>query len=183
MYYRSDYSDERKLAEIRELCEKEEFDDLLEDLKPNGVKSLFAAWLLKNGLFNQYHRMCLRLYRSQNKVITNTPDESTPDEPYRALNIYSDINVQEDSSAENKKAGALTDEDTCKSEINDLKKEDAVDTDLITEALEKSAESMAKGRADGRLKQESSNNRSRKNTSVTMEDILKVRDILSEKKC
>ncbi len=183
MYYRSDYSDERKLAEIRELCEKEEFDDLLEDLKPNSIKNSVAAWLLKNGLFRQYHSLCLKLYRGQERIVTNRPDESTPDTAYRLLDIYSDVNASEaEVSTDNAKRGAA-EKGSSDSEMSADNISESVDTDIIMKALEKSAEDMAEKRRGEAERKETLTDRRKENTSVTMEDILTVREILSEKKC
>ena len=184
MYYRSDYSDERKLAEIRELCEKEEFDDLLEDLKPNSVKNSVAAWLLRNGLFKQYHSLCLRLYKGQQKLVTNKPDEeSTPDTAYRLLDIYSDVNASDSETYKKAARDGAAEKGSADSELHTDNMSESVDTDVIMKALEKSAEDMAEKRPGEAKSKETLTEKKKENTSVTMEDILTVREILSEKKC
>ncbi len=179
MYYRSDYSDERKLLEIKELCEKEEFDDLLEDLKPNSVKASAAAWLLKNGLFKQYHSLCNALYKNKARAVTNRHDDGTPDMPYRLLGIYSDVNAADAAASEKPET-----EPSAKRSNGDKLQSgaaDAVDTDVIMQALEKSAEDMAGKRRNEHCANKTLTDKRKEGTSVTMEDILKVRSILSEK--
>lgn len=179
MYYRSDYSDERKLLEIKELCEKEEFDDLLEDLKPNSVKASAAAWLLKNGLLKQYHALCCALYKNKTRAVTNRCDDSTPDMPYRLLGIYSDVNAADTAALDKPETEASRKRGS--SDFLQSGADDAVDTDVIMQALEKSAEDIAGKRRDEHSVNKTLTDKRKESTSVTMEDILKVRSILSEK--
>ena len=65
MYYRSGYSDEDKLHQLEKLCEEEEFQQLLEDTRPRGLKLTLAHFLLKHGLVMQYHWLCRLFYRSK----------------------------------------------------------------------------------------------------------------------
>ena len=60
---------------------------------------------------------------------------------------------------------------------------ESVDTAVIMKALEKSVEDMAEKRPGEAKRKETLTEKKKENTSVTMEDILTVREILSEKKC
>ncbi len=62
MYYRSGYSDEKKMDEIAKLCDHPEFRQLLIDTKPRGLKQMTAHFLLKHRMVRQYHMMCRLLY-------------------------------------------------------------------------------------------------------------------------
>lgn len=175
MYYRSGYSDERKLAEIKELCEKEEFEDLLEDLRPKGVKAVTAAWLLKNGMYESYHKLCMKLYSSQKMVVTGGNEiATTPDEPYRMLGIYSNINPEHEEA----KAEYVKTEKSERTEA-DMPNE-AIDTDFIMQALEKSADESAAHSGHQEKKRPKEPKKDPGSTQVTLEDILKVREILNE---
>lgn len=177
MYYRSGYSDERKLAEIRELGEKEEFEDLLEDLRPKGVKAMIAAWLLKNGMYEAYHKLCIKLYSSQKKVVTGGGAVSeTPDVPYRELGIYSSVNDDEHGAEMTEQGTQAADEKAPETPA------EAIDTDFIMQALEKSAdEQAAHGSVRSKKKRPAEPLPEPGSTQVTMEDILEVRKLLSEK--
>ena len=62
MYYRSGYSDEKKMEEIAKLCDHPDFRQLLIDTKPRGLKQRIAHFLLKHRMVKQYHSMCKLLY-------------------------------------------------------------------------------------------------------------------------
>ena len=155
----------------------------MEDLKPNGVKNSVAAWLLRNGLFKQYHSLCIRLYKGQQKLVTNKPDESTPDTAYRLLDIYSDVNASDSDTYQKAARDGAAEKGSADSELHTDNMSESVDTDVIMKALEKSAEDMAEKRPGEAKSKETLTEKKKENTSVTMEDILTVREILSEKKC
>ena len=62
-YYKTDYSDERKLEIIKELCAREDFRKLISQTDPKGLKNTIAWILLKNKKAGLYHRLCKLLYR------------------------------------------------------------------------------------------------------------------------
>ena len=190
MYYRSSYSDERKIAEIKELCSKEDFADLLEDLRPKGVKSRVAFLLLKSGRYEAYHRLCLRLYGNlQNRLPEKdgTSEEKAAGmtraemlikcrEPYEMLGIYSDIHgnrdVKQDKVQVKHGKGAEKTERASEYAVSDI------DTDVIMKALEQSADDSA-GHENENDEDPYSYRDSVTGTGVTMEDILKVRELIS----
>ena len=62
MYYQSDYSDEKKLAVIQELCDEEAFQKLLAQTTPVGIKNRTAHFLLSRKKARAYHELCKLLY-------------------------------------------------------------------------------------------------------------------------
>lgn len=62
MYYQSDYSEEKKLAVIQELCEEEAFQKLLAQTTPVGLKNRTAHFLLSRKKARAYHELCKLLY-------------------------------------------------------------------------------------------------------------------------
>lgn len=62
MYYQSDYSDEKKLAVIQELCGEEAFQKLLAQTTPVGIKNRTAHFLLSRKKARAYHELCKLLY-------------------------------------------------------------------------------------------------------------------------
>lgn len=62
MYYQSDYSEEKKLAVIQELCGEEAFQKLLAQTTPVGIKNRTAHFLLSRKKARAYHGLCKLLY-------------------------------------------------------------------------------------------------------------------------
>ena len=62
MYYQSDYSEEKKLAVIQELCGEEAFQKLLAQTTPVGIKNRTAHFLLSRKKARAYHELCKLLY-------------------------------------------------------------------------------------------------------------------------
>ena len=62
MYYQSDYSEEKKLAVIQELCGEEAFQKLLAQTTPVGLKNRTAHFLLSRKKARAYHELCKLLY-------------------------------------------------------------------------------------------------------------------------
>ena len=62
MYYQSDYSEEKKLAVIQELCGEEAFQKLLAQTPPVGIKNRTAHFLLSRKKARAYHELCKLLY-------------------------------------------------------------------------------------------------------------------------
>ena len=63
-YYKTDLPDEKRLQNIRALCERPEFQRLLEQTDPVGIKNRTAHYLLKRKKAEIYHSLCKWLYRS-----------------------------------------------------------------------------------------------------------------------
>lgn len=64
-YYKSGYSDERMLANIRALCARPELQKLLSQTDPYGMKNRVAYSLLKRGKAEAYHKLCKLLYKGK----------------------------------------------------------------------------------------------------------------------
>ena len=79
MYYRSGYSEEKKLAELQKLCGREIFIDLLKQTTPDSLKNAVAVFLLKHRMVNLYHRLCLMLYRSEEQIDTASDADKKSD--------------------------------------------------------------------------------------------------------
>ena len=65
MYYRSGYSDEDKIKQLKKLCDNDEFQQLLADTRPKGLKLKVAHFLLKRGMVKEYHALCRLFYRTK----------------------------------------------------------------------------------------------------------------------
>ncbi|MDO4266434.1 MAG: glycosyltransferase family 2 protein [Eubacteriales bacterium] len=66
-YYKSDYTEEQMLENIRSLCARPEFQKLLGQTDPTGLKNKTAYFLLKRGKAEAYHALCKLLYREKAK--------------------------------------------------------------------------------------------------------------------
>lgn len=66
-YYRSDWSNLRCYQEIRRLAKRTEFQKLVRETTPEGMKNRVAALVLRHGWCGLYHWMCLWVYRKQRK--------------------------------------------------------------------------------------------------------------------
>lgn len=64
-YYKSDYTEERMLENIRSLCARPEFQKLLSQTDPVGLKNKMAYFLLKRGKAAEYHRLCKLVYKKK----------------------------------------------------------------------------------------------------------------------
>ena len=117
----------------------------------------------------------MKLYSSQKMVVTGGNEiGTTPDEPYRMLGIYSNINPEHEEA----KAEYIKTEKSEKTEA-DMPNE-AIDTDFIMQALEKSADESAAHVGHQEKKRPKEPKKDPGSTQVTLEDILKVREILNE---
>ena len=162
----------------------------MEDLRPKGVKSRVAFLLLKSGRYEAYHRLCLRLY---GKLQNRLPEEAGTSEGetagmtraemlkkcrehYEMLGIYSDIHgnrdVKQDKVQVKHGKGAEKTERASEYAVSDI------DTDVIMKALEQSADDSA-GHENENDEDPYSYRDSVTGTGVTMEDILKVRELIS----
>ena len=74
-YYKTDYSDEKKLEIIKELCGREEFRRLIAQTDPKGLKNIVAWLLFKSKNAGLYHRLCKLLYSG--KLYTSRKPEAT----------------------------------------------------------------------------------------------------------
>ena len=75
MYYQSDYSDEKKLAVIQELCDEEAFQKLLAQTTPVGIKNRTAHFLLSRKKARAYHELCKLLYfKKGNRAEAGEPE-------------------------------------------------------------------------------------------------------------
>lgn len=75
MYYQSDYSDEKKLAVIQELCGEEAFQKLLAQTTPVGIKNRTAHFLLSRKKARAYHELCKLLYfKKGNRAEAGEPE-------------------------------------------------------------------------------------------------------------
>ena len=79
-YYKSDYTDEQMLGNIRELCARPDFQKLLSQTDPIGMKNKTAHFLLKRGKADAYHALCRILYKKKAEErlaqIKEQPEES-----------------------------------------------------------------------------------------------------------
>lgn len=85
MYYRSGYSDEDKFKQLEKLCEQEDFQQLLADTRPKGLKMRIAHFLLKNGMIRQYHSLCKIFYRTKPGVSPEEGSVKVTDDGYDLL--------------------------------------------------------------------------------------------------
>ena len=75
MYYQSDYSEEKKLAVIQELCGEEAFQKLLAQTTPVGIKNRTAHFLLSRKKARAYHELCKLLYfKKGNRAEAGEPE-------------------------------------------------------------------------------------------------------------
>ena len=64
-YYKTNYPEEKLLENIRQLCQREDLQKLLEQTDPLGLKNRIAHALLKKKKAEAYHRLCMLLYHSR----------------------------------------------------------------------------------------------------------------------
>lgn len=62
MYYRSDFSREKERSIVCELCAREEFQRLLRQTSPQGLKAKAACFLLRHRMSAAYDALCRLLY-------------------------------------------------------------------------------------------------------------------------
>ena len=74
-YYKTELPDEKRLENIRALCERPEFQKLLEQTDPIGLKNRIAHFLLKRRKAEAYHRLCKWLYRSKGRESEKTVEK------------------------------------------------------------------------------------------------------------
>ena len=99
MYYQSDYSEEKKLAVIQELCGEEAFQKLLAQTTPVGIKNRTAHFLLSRKKARAYHELCKLLYfKKGNRAEAGEPvpepaaaEESAPETSASETAIPEDV--------------------------------------------------------------------------------------------
>ncbi len=65
MYYRSGYENGRIKAELKAMCDNEDFRVLLMRLKPECLKDKIAHFLLKHKLIGIYNEICRKVYKNK----------------------------------------------------------------------------------------------------------------------
>ena len=102
MYYQSDYSEEKKLAVIQELCEEEAFQKLLAQTTPVGIKNRTAHFLLSRKKARAYHELCKLLYfKKGNRAEAGEPElELAASEPAASEPAASEESAPETSASE-----------------------------------------------------------------------------------
>ena len=62
MYYRSGYDDAHIRKELVKMCASSDFEQLLSQMRPRGIKNTAAHFLLKHKLIGSYHILCKLIY-------------------------------------------------------------------------------------------------------------------------
>ena len=75
-YYKTNYPEEKLLENIRQLCQREDLQKLLEQTDPLGLKNRIAYALLKKKKAEAYHRLCMLLYRKKRKQLPEAAAEA-----------------------------------------------------------------------------------------------------------
>lgn len=75
-YYKTNYPEEKLLENIRQLCQREDLQKLLEQTDPLGLKNRIAHALLKKKKAEAYHRLCMLLYRKKRKQLPEAAAEA-----------------------------------------------------------------------------------------------------------
>lgn len=65
MYRNSGYGNSRKLESLKEFCRKPAFLELLNETRPEDIKTCIAHFLLRHKLYMIYHCLCRILYRER----------------------------------------------------------------------------------------------------------------------
>lgn len=75
-YYKTNYPEEKLLENIRQLCQREDLQKLLEQTDPLGLKNRIAHALLKKKKAEAYHGLCMLLYRKKRKQLPEAAAEA-----------------------------------------------------------------------------------------------------------
>lgn len=144
MYYQSDYSEEKKLAVIQELCEEEAFQKLLAQTTPVGLKNRTAHFLLSRKKARAYHELCKLLYFKKG-------NRAEAGEPVPELSVAESVaEPAKESTAETvaEPAGESTEaEESDEEAIEAESMEEAVDEET-SESTEETAEEEAAEQAE-----------------------------------
>ena len=119
MYYQSDYSEEKNLAVIQELCGEEAFQKLLAQTTPVGIKNRTAHFLLSRKKARAYHELCKLLYfKKGNRAEAGEPvpelaasepaasEESAPETSASETAIPEDVTPETPEEPAEESAGA-----------------------------------------------------------------------------
>lgn len=158
MYYQSDYSEEKKLAVIQELCEEEAFQKLLAQTTPVGLKNRTAHFLLSRKKARAYHELCKLLYfKKGNRAEAGEPvpelaasEPAASEAPAEEIVVESVAEPAKESTAETvaEPAGESTEaEESDEEAIEAESMEEAVDEET-SESTEETAEEEAAEQAE-----------------------------------
>ena len=158
MYYQSDYSEEKKLAVIQELCGEEAFQKLLAQTTPVGLKNRTAHFLLSRKKARAYHELCKLLYfKKGNPAEAGEPvpelaaaESAAPEAPAEEIAAESVAEPAEESTAETvaEPAGESAEAEESDEEAIEVEStEEAVDEET-SESTEETAEEEAAEQAE-----------------------------------
>ena len=158
MYYQSDYSEEKKLAVIQELCGEEAFQKLLAQTTPVGIKNRTAHFLLSRKKARAYHELCKLLYfKKGNRAEAGEPvpepaaaEPAASEEPAAEAAAEPVEEMAEKSTAETvaEPAGESTEAEESDEEAIEVEStEEAVDEET-SESTEETAEEEATEQAE-----------------------------------
>lgn len=136
-YYKTDYSDEKKLEIIKELCGREEFRRLIAQTDPKGLKNIVAWLLFKSKNAGLYHRICKLLYSG--KLYTSRKPEAQEEpepEDTKADEEIEPIQSRETEIEETRTEEPEADEQNS-AEITEETKSEETMTEGLTEEAEK----------------------------------------------
>lgn len=145
MYYQSDYSEEKKLAVIQELCGEEAFQKLLAQTTPVGIKNRTAHFLLSRKKARAYHGLCKLLYfKKGNRAEAGEPvPELAASEPAASEESAPETSaletaIPEDVTPETSEEPAGTSSEESEEPVEEAAEESAAET--VTEPAEEPTE-------------------------------------------
>lgn len=145
MYYQSDYSEEKKLAVIQELCGEEAFQKLLAQTTPVGLKNRTAHFLLSRKKARAYHELCKLLYfKKGNRAEAGEPvpelaaSEPAASEESAPETSASETAIPEDVTPETSEEPAGTSSEESEEPVEEAAEESAAET--VTEPAEEPTE-------------------------------------------